>query len=226
MALESLFIRVTNATTGTILLDDVNFGLSREGAYRVRRPGAVYVPASDSVEIALDSSVLLSYESGAIRQQVDAGNLTVSLVGGSVSVQTYTWDFANDGGSTGAYSLYDIAGTDTKTLPIGTMLRGWVEIITTPVSGGTPTGIIGTPANDDGFVEAVADITAWTAGTIIPFNGALVANGLIDLTATANQIAAVATKNLTNTTVQFTLGGAALTAGKFNVHIEMLAAFS
>ena len=225
MALESLYIRVTNATTGSILLDDVDFGLGREGAYRVRRPGPVYVPASSSVELALSSDVLLSYEVGAIRKQVDAGNLSVSQIGGAVQVHTWVYDYAVDGATAAVYELTGIDAA-SKAVPICLMLRGWIEVVTAPTSAGTPTLLLGRDTDPNGMVTLVADMTAWSAGDIIPFNGAEVSNGLIDVAVTT-QLAAVSTKqDQTNEPLVFTLAAATLTAGKFNVHLEILPVFA
>jgi len=224
MALESLYIRVTNATTGSILLDDVDFGLGREGAYRARRPGPVYVPASSSVELALSSDVLLSYEVGAIRKQVDAGNLTVSQIGGAIQVHTWQYDFSVDGATAGAYELTGLDAA-TKELPVCLMLRGWIEVIVAPTSGGTPTGMLGRSADTNGMKLVVADITGWSAGDVIAFDGAEVSNGLIDVAVTT-QLAQASTKNATLETMVFTLAAATLTAGKFNVHLEILPVFA
>jgi hypothetical protein len=222
MALESFFIRVTNTTSGVLYLGDVSQGLDRESAARVRRPGPVYVPASGSVNLAMSSDVLLSLENGDIRQQVDAGNLTVSGVAGGVQVRTFRYDFSVDGGATGVYTLKSISGA-AQTLGPCIAIRGWVDILTAPVSAGTPTGIIGSTADDNGFVTAVSNIeTSWTANTIVPFNGAQVSNGNIELVTIGDQVAFANTKFTSATNVTFTLGGAALTAGKFDVHVEVL----
>ena len=143
-----------------------------------------------------------------------------------MGVQTWQFDATVDGGAVGAYTL---KGLDllAKELPVCVMLRGWVEVITAPVSAGTPTGKVGTAGDDDGFLTGVSNIeTGWTAGSVHPFNGALVCNGILDEADVTAQTAAVSTRNSTASSVVFTLGGAAITAGKFNVHVETLALFA
>tara|TARA_B100000745_G_scaffold170759_1_gene111917 strand:- start:18552 stop:19235 length:684 start_codon:yes stop_codon:yes gene_type:complete len=227
MALESLFIRVTNTTSASIFLADIESGFTgQNAAMRVNRPGPVYVPANDSVELALSGPVLLSYESGAIRQQVDAGNLTVSQVGGAVQVHTWQYDFSVDGGAQGAFTLKGLDGL-AKELPVCLMLRGWLEVVTAPVSAGTPTGKIGYTADDDGFITTNSNIeTGWTAGSIIPFNGAKVCNGIMSASDVTAQVVPASTKNASASSVLFTLGGADITAGKINVHLEILPVFA
>lgn len=220
MALQSLFIRVTNLTTAVLYLNDINQGFEGQGtAQRERRAGPSYVPASDSIELALSSDVLLSYESGAIRKQVDAGNLSVSLVGGTTQVLTWKYDYSVDGGTIGTKILKDI-NASAKNINNAIVLRGWVEVLTAVTSAGAPTVSVGTTADVDGFRTATLK-GSLTIGAILPFDGALVHNGSVTgiadvahtrITAATNIVAAVAV--------------AALTAGKFNVHLEIIPVFS
>jgi len=217
MALNSLYIRVTNTTAGVIFLADINQGFSQESAARVRRPGPVYVPANDSVELALSGSVLLSYENGDIAQQVTQGNLTVSEMGGGIAIQTWTYDFDVDGGAVSAITLNNLQA-DAKLIPVSLMIRGWVEVVTAPTSAGAARLTLGTAVDDNGFVTTV-DPTAWSDGDIVSFAGALVTNG-------TEAVAPISVKNATAVALIATISAAALTAGKFNVHIETLAVFA
>jgi len=213
MALEGLYIRVTHAgaSSGAILLNDVNHGFTREEASRVRRPGPVYVPVNGYVDLALESTVLLSYESGAIRQFVDAGELTVSTVGGTVQVLQYLYDVTVDGGAVATYTLGNIAG-DAKALPANVlMLRGWVDVVTAFVGGGTASA--GSSADPDGFLLAKA-AGALTLDAIVPFDGALVSNA-----------GPTSTKNVTADTVVLDVAGAPFTAGRAIVNVEVIASF-
>ena len=200
MALESFYIRVTHtgASSGVLLLSDVNSGFIRESASRVRRPGPVYVPVSGSVDLVLDSTVLLSYESGAIRQWVDTGELTVSAVGGVTQVLQYLYDFSVEGGAVGLITLPGINGA-AKALPANLLLvRGWFDIVTTFTSGGSATVEVGMPANTDVFVT--------TNGTEV--------------------VAPINFKVATATNVVLEVKTAALTAGKAIVNLEVIASFS
>lgn len=210
MALEGLYIRVTHAgaSTGAILLNDVNSGFIRSSAARVRRPGPVYVPASDSVELVLDSTVLLSYESGAIRQFVDAGELTVSLIGGAVQVLQYLYDFDALGGAVAdsPFTLTDLQGT-SKVLPAGTLiLRSWVNVVDAFAGVGASVSF-GTATDSGGFLSATA------VGT------------LVDNYFTAGGGALEETNNTSEETVVADVSGADLTAGKAVVSLEVLAVF-
>lgn len=205
MALESLFIRVTHAgsSAGAILLNDVDFGFDplTTGA-RQRRPGAVYVPSGGSVLLALSSTTMHSYESGSIRQFVDAGELTVSLVGGAVQVLTFLYDFDVLGGAVGTVTLTGVDG-EAKQLPAGAaVMRATVDVQTAAAGGSSQWG---TTADTDGFVAATA-AAALTADAIVVGAGAL-----------------IETKNTTATDVELEITGAPLTAGKFLLHLEVLA---
>ena len=217
MALNSLFIQVTNTTAGVIYLADINQGFERESASRSVRPGPVYIPANGSVELALSSTVLLSYESGNLRTQVVGGNLTVSQMGGVAQALTWEYDFAALGGAISTIPLVDIQGL-AKTLPPSLMLRGWVEIVTLATSGGAPTLTLGTVADPDGFLVSV-NPTTLAANVVVPFDGALVHNGtaLVD---------SAQTKNSTSESMVAVIGTATVTAGRFRVHLEILPVFA
>jgi hypothetical protein len=213
MALNSFYVQLTNLTTGPIYLGDLNQGLDPV-AYRTRRPGPVYLPALSTIELALDSSVLLSYESGDIRQQHDVGHLRASMIGGAVQVLTWQYDFALDGGLVSAITLRDIQRT-AKTISYGTMTRGWIEVLTPVTSGGGATLALGyTGFVATGFLPATV-LAGFTAGAIIPFAGTRVHNG----TAAVNPLA---TRVTTAVSVITTVAVAPLTAGKFNVHLEVI----
>lgn len=217
MALNSLFIRVTNLTAAVMYLTDLAAGeVGTNSAMRSRRPGRVYVPANNSVELALDSTVLLSYENGDIRKQITAGNLSASLVGGTTQVLTWQYDFADDAGAVSTITLDDIQDV-TKTLNNAIVVRGWVEVITACTSAGAATVSVGITGTVAGFRTATA-VGALTAGAILPFNGSLVHNG----TAAVDPLAY---RTTTARNVVAAIAVAALTAGKFNVHMEVVPVF-
>jgi len=213
MALEGTYIRVTHAgaSTGAILLNDINSGFLRESADRVRRPGPVYVPANGYVDLVVESTVILSYENGAIRQFVDAGELTVSMIGGATQVLTFLYDFDVQGGAVGQVVLTGIQGS-AKQVPANCIaLRGWLEVVTQFVGPGASL-TVGPAANEDGWLTAVA-VGALTDNSLHPFDGAEVANGVTE------------TKYVAATDVEMDILAAPFTAGKAYIHVECLAAF-
>lgn len=72
-------VRVTHLGTvaGPILLSDVDFMLGPAGH---TKPGPVYVPKNGTVTLAYSSTVVHSFEFGAIRQFIDAGILSATLM--------------------------------------------------------------------------------------------------------------------------------------------------
>lgn len=214
MAFQSLYIRVTNLTTATLYINDINQGFDGQGtAQRDRRPGPCYVPASSFVDLTLSSDVLLSYETGSIRKQVDAGHLSVSGVAGGIQTWTWQYDYASDLATVAAHTLKNVQGV-AQTVNNVVALRGYVEVITAVLSGGAATVALGITGATTGFLAATGKAN-FTANAIIPFSGATVANGTADASP-------VQTRITTAKSVIATIGTAALTAGKFRVHLEVL----
>jgi hypothetical protein len=111
--------------------------------------------------------------------------------------QEFVWDFAVDGGGTGAIDLGD--------LPLGAVVVNAVGVVETAcTSGGSATVILGTTDDDNGFIASVA-VAALGANTT---HGNSVAT---------NQ---PKTNDDASRDVVMTIGTAALTAGKIRFILE------
>jgi len=217
MALEALYIRVTHTgqASGPLMISDIASGFDGAGsAARARRPGPVYVPVSDHVDLVYDSSVALSYESGCIKQWVTSGDLTVSLLRGSVVQKSWLYDFAELGGAIGAVTLTAPNG-DALQIPAKCIgVRGWVEVVTAVTSAGAATvavGVTGTAA----ALRAATGKATLAANAVLALDGSQIHNG-------TEAAAPVAKRYTAATSVTATVAVAALTAGKFYVHIEFI----
>lgn len=131
---------------------------------------------------------------------VDARTVTPGF-GNALELVRVEYDFAKDGGATGALDLL----TATSAMVV---VAAWLTVKTTCTSGGSATVKVGVTGDDDRFVNttqgAVANLTA--LATIIP--PAL--EGTPNVIATPVALAA-------GEKVLMTIGTAALTAGKFEV---------
>ncbi len=189
---------------------------TNNSAARVRRPGPVYVAAGGHVDLVYSSTVAHSYESGTIKQWVDAGILTVSMLRGATVVKSWLYDQAVQGGATSALVLTDPNGNALQ-IPAGTLaLRGWVEVETSiGATGGAANVSIGVTSTAGAFRAATAT-GALGSGVLLPFNGTVVHNG-------TEAAAPVCHKFGTAIDVILTPDTNALTSGKLYVHIEMIA---
>lgn len=120
-----------------------------------------------------------------------------------------TYDFSVSGGALGVLKL-PIAKTPASssqvsaTLPKGAIVVGcYIDVITTPTSGGSATISIGTGQTATDILGATA-IASYT--------------GIVACTPTGS--AATAIKLTADRVPTITIAVAALTAGKFNVHIQ------
>lgn len=79
--MQGLAIKVTHLglTTESLLLADIFDGTDGPDHQR-RKPGAVYVPANSSVELAYTDSVADSFEHGTIRGLINAGYVSARFV--------------------------------------------------------------------------------------------------------------------------------------------------
>lgn len=77
-----LHIEHAGLNTSSILLADVVDGT--DGGPGIK-PGPVYVPAGGAVDLLYAGSVIISFESGSIRQFLDAGYITVTFRHGTES---------------------------------------------------------------------------------------------------------------------------------------------
>lgn len=79
--MQGLAIKVTHLglTTESLLLADIFDGTDGPDHNR-RKPGAVYVPANSSVELAYTDSVAHSFESGTIRGLISQGYVSARFV--------------------------------------------------------------------------------------------------------------------------------------------------
>jgi hypothetical protein len=142
----------------------------------------------------------------------------------SVRVFKGTYDFSLQGGAIGTISLLDAMQTyplsqptllgNSRTFPVlylppgFIVLNALIDVITAPTSGGSPTIAISTGVNAGDIKAATAygSYTGLVAG--IPVNTAATAVKVPLTTAQPGSIATIA------------IATAALTAGKFNVHLE------
>ena len=125
-------------------------------------------------------------------------------VGRGAATASFEYDFSVHGGAVGAITLTALAGM----LPDNACIVGaYLEPLTDLTSSGSATVKIGVTGNDDALIAA-------TAYNHASFDGpdkivALTAEVPLKLTADCNVLATVAT--------------AALTAGKFRVHVDYIA---
>lgn len=221
MALEGLFIKVTHlgTVTGPLLLNDVESGFDHNNsAARTRSPGGVYVPESGSLYLALTSTVHNSYESGTIRQWVDAGYIRASLVGGATKVLTFLYDFSVLGGSTSAKTLTAINGDALQLPAYCSVVRGWIEVVTAvAATGGACNVAVGVTGTAAAFRTATAKAT-YADNAVLAFNGSQVHNG-------TEAAAPVAHRYTSATNVIATPDTNAVTSGKFYVHLEIIPGF-
>ncbi len=129
----------------------------------------------------------------------------------SMRVAKGVYDFAVQGGAISTISLYDPALGKSQPLilpPSAIVSRVLIDVITAPTSGGSATIAVGTgvAVNDLKTATAVASFTGLLDG--IPVNTA------------ATSIKIASTTTLPGQKPSMTIATAALTAGKFNVHIE------
>jgi hypothetical protein len=218
MALEGLFIKLTHTGTvdGPLLISDVDSGFEHNNTgARERRPGSVYVGANSTVYLQYTATVAHSHESGAIRTFVDDGKLTASVVAGSTTVQTFLYDFAEQGGAVGAITLTAVDGSAKQLRVPVVAVRGWIEVTTALTSGGAATIAVGVTGTAAAFRTATA-VASYSANAVLAFDGSQVHNG-------TDAAAPVATRKTAAQNVIATIAAAALTGGKFYVHIETLA---
>lgn len=116
-------------------------------------------------------------------------------------IAKFEYDFATDAGAVGAITLRNKLGGDNLLSDNFVIEDVYIVIQTTLTSGGTPTVELGNAGDPNGYV---ADFWATrTAGTLVKGAGALLSHLL-----SADQ------------GILFTIGTAALTAGKFTVYVK------
>ena len=132
-------------------------------------------------------------------------------------VKEFQYDFALDGGATGAIALKSVDESGDL-LPEGMIVTDIAAVVeTTITSGGTPTLTLGTTTDVDGFFVDVFAVFA-TANAVIragQVDGALIWNTTTDSALGYRVPSTAADQN-----VLLTVGTAALTAGKFKVMVE------
>lgn len=144
---------------------------------------------------------------GPIITKDDLGNKTGHIGGNghrTPVVLSFLYDFAALGGAVGTITLTDEAG-DAAVIPDNFVVtNAWYEQLTLVASGGTPTIDLGVTGNTDLFNDEadVAGPYATAAGII---------------TAVADELPA---KMSADASVLLTVGTAALTAGKFLLHVQ------
>lgn len=123
-------------------------------------------------------------------------------------VYTFKYDFATHGGAVGAITLDGEGNGGTGELPDNAIVtRAWLEPITDPTSSGSATIMLGLSEDTDAFLAATAyNHASFVAPEPVAINAAVPQK--IDEAAGNTVVATIAT--------------AALTAGKFYVHVEML----
>jgi hypothetical protein len=140
-----------------------------------------------------------------IRQLTDAqGSINPSMQSGAGGLQTAkaTYDFAVDGGAVGTITL-----KNSPVIPAGAIILGGIEHgITLPTSGGAATIAIGFGSGaQSALLKAATAIASYVAGVpreLIP-----------------KWTSATIFKVTTEGKITITVATAALTAGKFDIHI-------
>lgn len=123
-------------------------------------------------------------------------------------VRTFEYDFATLGGATGAKTLVEINGEADGKLNEGDMIVDVItECLTAATSGGAATIKLGITGNDDAFEAA----TAYTDDSYDTVN--TLGRKITEMPLRVNTSGGVS--------VIATIGTAALTAGKFRVHVLM-----
>lgn len=147
-----------------------------------------------------DAKAILNNQMGSAASKVRLGNVLDRQVGSAIG----KYNFAVSGGAVGTISLLDDDGKALK-LPAGAIITNvMIDVITSPTSGGSPTIAIGAAATND-LLTATA-IGSLTAGRY---------QGIPDWATVADQI-----KLSAEQTLDMTIATAALTAGRFNVHVQ------
>lgn len=124
-------------------------------------------------------------------------------------VRTFEYDFANLGGSTGAKTLVEIDGeSDGKLNQNDLIVSCQTECLTAVTSGGAATIKLGITGNDDCFEAA----TAYTDDSYDTANTVDAKETELPLKVTTSG----------GVSVLATIAGAALTAGKFRVHVTVI----
>lgn len=139
---------------------------------------------------------------------IDVGHLAADAVDSDAldfaleKDMVFEYDFADLGGLVSTITLTDISD-GAQNLPDNAVITdAWVEAITTCTSSGSATIQLGTAQNTNAFLPAVAyNNGEFTAGAI---------------TVSGNELPE---KNTAARAVQVIIGTAALTAGKFRVHV-------
>jgi len=122
-------------------------------------------------------------------------------------VRTFRYDFAALGGAIGALNLTDQARADAKLPDNAVVTRAWLEGVTTPTSAGAATIALGFTGSAAAFKAA----TAYTDATFVA-----------DAASAANATVPLKTNAAAGVNVIATIAVAALTAGKFDVHVEYI----
>lgn len=123
-------------------------------------------------------------------------------VGRGAATATFEYDFATHGGAVGAITLTALSGV----LPDNAVItRCTQESITDLTSGGSATVKLGYTGNDDAFLAA-------TAYTDASFD--------VEIVTARNAEVPVKVNNASGVNVLATVATAALTAGKFRLHVE------
>ena len=83
MPAHGICLRVTHLQVhpDSVVLYDVNDGVDWQGVFR--KPGPVYIPFGQTVELVYSSSVAISFEIGALREFIDIGFLHAEFVFGA-----------------------------------------------------------------------------------------------------------------------------------------------
>lgn len=139
------------------------------------------------------------------------------IVKGQKMQKEYLWDFAVDGGATGALSLQGTT-PDGDAMPEGFHVeKVTISVETAVTSGGTPTITVGPTVDSDGYLADVFALVG-TAPVVVRSGevaGALLWDDTNDHEITYRVGSAANTKD-----VVLQIGTAALTAGKIRVLVE------
>lgn len=139
-----------------------------------------------------------------------------SFKNGGVLVQEYVYDFAVDGGATGAITLS--AKGNKNPIPVGAVIKRVVGLVKTAfTSGGSATLAWGNGDDADGFSGAAIAVASLTAGAV--FNGYDNGAALIWDDTNDHQID-IYVADAADGAFSVTIGTAAMTAGKMVFMVE------
>lgn len=159
----------------------------------------VYLSTESYLDYLYDGATL-----NGIDSNTGSGSwILVSSSKNNIDIRSVLYDFDVNGGSLGPINL-------TEIFPNSSITKAWYEVITAPVSAGAATISIGVDTDDTNGIK-----------TSTAYNDATFALGYHDAIPDGSA-ANFTTKTTGERYLIFTIGGAALTAGKIRIWFELI----